>query len=36
MLKGLIEDAIVKEGLVGVGIGAAVVGVALAIMFSKR
>lgn len=36
VLKGLIEDAIVKEGLVGVGIGAAVLGVALAVIFSKK
>lgn len=32
-LKGLVEDCIVKEGLVGVGIGAAVIGVALAVIF---
>ncbi|KAG2453270.1 hypothetical protein HYH02_002593 [Chlamydomonas schloesseri] len=32
-LRGLTEDAIVREGLLGVGIGAAVAGVALALLF---
>ncbi|PNH11589.1 hypothetical protein TSOC_001557 [Tetrabaena socialis] len=35
-LRGLVDDAIVKEGLVGVGIGAAVVGVALAVFLGGR
>lgn len=37
-LKGEVDDIILKEGLVGVGIGAAVVGVGLALLFggSKR
>ena len=35
-MQGLVEEAIVKEGLVGVGVGAAILGVGLTLLFAGR
>ena len=36
MLSSSVDDKILKEGLIGMGIGAAVVGVGLAVLFGTR